>query len=400
MYMRDQYQSDTLYILSGIAVRLARRMGLHRDGTFLGLSPFDIEMRRRLWWHIVHVDFRVSDFSGTKPSMDLFLSDTKIPLNVEDDDLSPDMVNLPPERTGITSMVLFLIRCDVTDFLRRVTPQLSCDVRWGSLTSPCISLAEKDNMINQMEDVLERKYLRYHDPSNPLHYFSSILARSSICKMKIFAHNPRQFSDSGVKVPQKSRDIIFETGTKFLEYGILVHSTQTLRKFIGQLSTNYLWEPLLYVLIETRHRKIGPDVDRAWQLIGGVFANYPQVFTDVTEALYAALGNWALQVWDDCAAARKLQGLSESPIPEYITAIRRCRRPSVKPSSKPNILTDNAKVIGNSTSYDEFQSLKLDGNLITDPLPLDSYDFSNLLSFDLEPNEWAQWERLLAGQCV
>jgi hypothetical protein len=394
--MRGQYQSDSLFTLSGIAVRLGRRMGLHRDGTLLGLSPFETEMRRRLWWHIVHVDCHTSDFSGTKPSMDLFLGDTKMPLNVEDEDLSPDMVNPPPERTGITSIVLCLIRCDVTDFLRKVTPELSYDARWENLSGLTITLAEKDNMINQVEDMLETKYLRYYDPSNPLHYFSSILARTSICKMKLFAHNPRQFVNCGVKIPQTSRDIIFANGTKLMEYAGLMHSNHSLRKFTWQTGTSYLWYTLLYVLIEIRHRQIGPEVDHAWQLICAVLSNYPQIFAQATGTLYAALGNWTLQVWDDCVAARKLDRLSESPTPEYITAIRRARRPLAEPSSKPNGPTSPGRAVGNSTGYGEVQSL--DGNPITDLETIDSYDFSNLLSFDLEPNEWAQWEHLLSGQ--
>ena len=31
-------------------------MGLHRDGSKLGLKPYDTEMRRRCWWQIVVLD--------------------------------------------------------------------------------------------------------------------------------------------------------------------------------------------------------------------------------------------------------------------------------------------------------------------------------------------------------
>jgi hypothetical protein len=47
--------------MTGVAVRLGQTMGLHRDGITLGLSPFETEMRRRLWWHLVHLDFRAAD---------------------------------------------------------------------------------------------------------------------------------------------------------------------------------------------------------------------------------------------------------------------------------------------------------------------------------------------------
>lgn len=399
MGMKGCYQSDTLFILSGVAVRLARRMGLHRDGTTLGLSPFETEIRRRLWWNIVFIDCRTSDFSGTRPSMDLFLSDTKKPLNAEDEDLKPDMVEPPPERTGITSAVLCLIRFDMVDFLRKFKSQYPCDIGWGNLSNPNILAAERDNIIKQAEDLLERKYLRYFDPSNPLHYFSSILARSAICKMNLYAYNPRQFANCGAKVPQRARDIIFTNGMKLLEYGNLIYRDLSLRKFSSQTGTGYLWDTLLYVLIETRNRKIGPDVDRAWKLIGEAFTNYPLVFAQATEALYAALGNWALQVWDDCAAARKTEGIPEMVTPDYIEALRRCRTPSGS-SSKLETVGHLETAAGGSVGNDKPQPLRYEVSYDADPEPIESYDFSSILSFDLEPNEWAQWERLLSAQGI
>jgi Fungal specific transcription factor domain len=398
MGMRGYWRSDSIFILSGVAVRLARRMGLHRDGTGLGLSPFETEMRRRLWWHIVHMDCRTSDFSGTRPSMDLFLSDTKIPLNVEDDDLNPQMADPPPERNGITSVVLVLVRCDIMELLRKLAPNVTSNYQWDRLTTSSITLAEKDAMISQIKDILEKKYIRYCDPSNPLHYFTTVLARSAICKMKLFAHNPRQFTDSGLKVPQTERDIIFENGIKLLEYGNLIHSTPTLRKYMWQISTSYLWDSLLYVLIEVRTRKIGPDVDRTWELIGGAFANYPQIFAEATEALYTTLGNWTLQVWDDCVAARKSEGHPESLVPEYINRIRQSRRTFAKPSPELNGSHDTGSQLGITNGYTKVQTLRTDENPMNEYESTDSYDFSNLLSFDLEANEWAQWERLFAGE--
>jgi hypothetical protein len=179
-----------------------------------------------------------------------------------------------------------------------------------------------------------------------------------------------------------------------LEYGNLLQNTPGLRKYMWQNRSGFLLAPLVYVLIETRHRRIGPEVDRVWQLVGGAFSNYPQIFEEAADALYAAVGNWTLQVWDECTAASKAEGLPEPATPEYISALRRCRRPLAEPNG-PN---DFGKAIRNSTSDAEVLSLGHDGYYVTDFEPSDSYDFSNLPSYDLEPNEWLQWERLLGGQ--
>jgi hypothetical protein len=394
--MRGHYQADSMFILSGIAVRIARRMGIHRDGSNLGLLPFETEMRRRLWWHIVHFDCRTSDLAGTKPSMDLFLGDSKMPLNVEDEDLELEMADPPKERTGITSIVLCLIRCDIIEFLRLIgSPQKLSNDRWDNLSSPCITLAEKDSFINQMEDRMEMKYLRYSDPSNTLHLFSSILVRSSICKMKLFAHNPRQFATDGLKVPQTSRDIIFVNGMKFLEYSILVKNNESLRKFTSQLSITYLWDPLLYVLIEARYRKIGTEVSHAWQLISEVFDNYPRIWEETTDMLHHVLGKMILKVWNECVVEWKATVLSELATPEFITIIRRYLAPT-KISSSTNELNTTTSTIVNLPNQKEAGNLSYDGDSILNFGSMDSYDFSKLLSFDLEPDDWIQWDRLLA----
>ena len=50
-----------LWSLTGLVVRIATTLGLHRDPTNFGLSPFDTEIRRRLWWQVCNADVRLSE---------------------------------------------------------------------------------------------------------------------------------------------------------------------------------------------------------------------------------------------------------------------------------------------------------------------------------------------------
>lgn len=56
-----------------VALRVAQAMGLHRDGSNFDLPPIEAEMRRRIWWHIIHTDVMTSVSSALPPSC---LSDT------------------------------------------------------------------------------------------------------------------------------------------------------------------------------------------------------------------------------------------------------------------------------------------------------------------------------------
>ncbi|KZF23989.1 hypothetical protein L228DRAFT_259270 [Xylona heveae TC161] len=49
----------------GLAVRIAQMMGLHKDPIhFSGFTQHDSEFRRRLWWHILHIDTITSSWAG------------------------------------------------------------------------------------------------------------------------------------------------------------------------------------------------------------------------------------------------------------------------------------------------------------------------------------------------
>jgi hypothetical protein len=391
MGMRGEQRGDVVFILSGVAVRLARKMGLHRDGTALNLLPFETEMRRRLWWHIVQVDFHIADLLGTKPSMDLFSHDVKMPLNVEDEDLVPDMTDPPPERNGITSAVICLLRCEIIEFLRKFSSSFPRDVRWEILTTADITPAKKNSMISQVEDHLETKYLRYCDPSNPLHNFTSIMVRSSIAKMKLLAHNPRRFVNPGANAPQSEQDIVFANATKLLEYATLIRSNPNLKKYTWQNGTGFLCSTFLYTLIEARHRRIGPEADRLWQLIGVVLSTYPQIYEEPNGTMYAALGKWTLGIWDEYVTAMKAEGFLEPPTPQYINEIRSRQESSRKFSFQTTGPTDSRPTTRNSTGYSKIQSLRHDGNPFSDFDLLDSFDYPNLPPFEMEPNEWLQW---------
>jgi len=93
----DQVHS---YLLSAVAVRLALRMGLHRDSSKLGthFTPFEAETRRRLWYHINQLDLLASFHIGLPGMIQIIDSDTLPPRNLLDEDFDEDCTELPPSR--------------------------------------------------------------------------------------------------------------------------------------------------------------------------------------------------------------------------------------------------------------------------------------------------------------
>ncbi len=110
--LRSDDGTRTVWSLIGLASHVARSMGLHRDGTAFNLSPFETEMRRRIWHQVCLLDHRSTEYHGYEPIVfDETAFDTRWPLNVNDSDISSDMAELPPESDGATDMTLVHVRC-------------------------------------------------------------------------------------------------------------------------------------------------------------------------------------------------------------------------------------------------------------------------------------------------
>ena len=110
------------------------------------VSVFEAEMRRRLWWQILHLDSRAAELSGSGISIFINLFDTKCPRNVNDRDLDPAMTELPPDRTGQTDFIFVALRCELGNFLRRSIPYSMS----GSFSGT------GDDEIDKLEQLLEQ----------------------------------------------------------------------------------------------------------------------------------------------------------------------------------------------------------------------------------------------------
>ncbi|KAL0242193.1 hypothetical protein I308_105822 [Cryptococcus tetragattii IND107] len=81
----------------GASLRTAQAIGLHRDGSKLGLDPFQTEYRRRLWSYLYHADKQYSLVLGRPPSISDSYTDTQAPSNIDLAEYNPAL-GLPPAK--------------------------------------------------------------------------------------------------------------------------------------------------------------------------------------------------------------------------------------------------------------------------------------------------------------
>ncbi|KAI6782986.1 putative transcriptional regulatory protein-like protein [Emericellopsis cladophorae] len=86
-------------ILSSVCIRLMLKVGLHRDPSKLAnITPFEGEMRRRMWNMGIQVETLVSFHMGLPSVVQSVETDTQVPRNLKDEDFDEDCTELPPER--------------------------------------------------------------------------------------------------------------------------------------------------------------------------------------------------------------------------------------------------------------------------------------------------------------
>ena len=98
-YTSNRDAEASVWVLVGMIARLAMRMGYHRDAKlFPNLSPFQGEMRRRVWTFVRSADLLFS-FQVALPSMiRIGDSDTELPRNIYDDEFDEESTALPAPR--------------------------------------------------------------------------------------------------------------------------------------------------------------------------------------------------------------------------------------------------------------------------------------------------------------
>ncbi|KAL8839977.1 MAG: hypothetical protein Q9170_001519 [Blastenia crenularia] len=98
-YARNRDADVGIWVLVGMIVRLAMRMGYHRDSKlFSNVTPFQGEMRRRIWTFVRQSDLLFSFQVGLPSMVRQGDCDTAMPGNYFDEDLFEDMKALPPSR--------------------------------------------------------------------------------------------------------------------------------------------------------------------------------------------------------------------------------------------------------------------------------------------------------------
>lgn len=99
-YHKKRDSDASVWVLVGMIVRLAMSMGYHRDSKmFPIITPFQGEMRRRVWTYVRQADLLFSSQTSLPAMVRIGDSDTELPRNIYDEEFDEDSTLLPPSRS-------------------------------------------------------------------------------------------------------------------------------------------------------------------------------------------------------------------------------------------------------------------------------------------------------------
>lgn len=326
---RPDTHPQSLNSMLAIAVRLAQRMGIHSETANAKCPALEAELRRRLWWALTIYDNRIGELADFKSSILATRWDCKCVRNVNDVDMRSEMETLPASQDRPTDAIFAVLRSLLSDhkrlsaYYQRLQPANEQELLQASSSEQCGT--------QNLERLVEERYLAFCNPQLPLHVFTIWTTRSFLAKallLEQYVANAR----SSAQHTDEQRDTAASYAIR-----VLVADTKTIT---SPLTKGYQWwiafhfpmPSYIHLIQDLRKRPSMSQAGEAWQALS---ENYEARFMNRTDnsslhmrmendenPVYKVFSRLILQAWAAREAALNKMGKTQDP-PLIVTEIKR-----------------------------------------------------------------------------
>lgn len=304
----------------GVAIRIARRMGFHSESNLAECSIFEAEMRRRLWWSLVSFDHRINEVSSSRSSVIDPTWDCKVPLNVNDSDLRPEMKEPPVVHERSTEAVFAVARSAFWNYLRHTTFHLD-------FINPTLkplakrlsneSSSDESDMV-QLERIMDSRYLKFCDPDNPIQFMTLWSLRAQIAKCRLLEHLASHPNSTQTELQNDTATfhalLLIDCDTKLM--------TSPLTKGFRWFNRFYFPFPAyLQISQDIKLRPGNKQTTQAWKSLSDNHEAWFENQPEEDNPIYQVFSKVVLQAWDACEATLKPSGRTITP-PKIVLSIR------------------------------------------------------------------------------
>ncbi|RAL12591.1 Zn(II)2Cys6 transcription factor [Aspergillus homomorphus CBS 101889] len=313
--IREEADPRTLSSMLAIAIRIAHRMGLHREPANARCLALEGEMRRRLWWSLIMFDSRICEIFDYRAAPLDPTWDCQPPVNIHDFDLRPEMKKLPAGHDRPTEAIFTVVRSEVTDFIRHSSFHLD-------LTNPLlhrlVDRSQNASDLSRFEHSIEQKFLNSCSLDNPLQYMTLWTARGSLAKSHLLDYYTQR---------AKATTEPTETGLDWaLNQALSIIQSDT-RLMASSLTVGYRWFLLMYFplpayvhILQDLRKRPGKRADSVWEAMGDNYEARKMSSMRSESPIFVVFSRLVLQAWEARETASPDQPLQP---PQMVVDVRR-----------------------------------------------------------------------------
>lgn len=346
------------------------------------MPPFEVELRRRIWWQLAIFDKRIAEITGsTLTALSTSKGDCKWPLNINDTDLHVNAKDRITPYVGPTEMLYCLTRFELTvaanpDGMRptqnpkaasaankakyQYSPSPASSDVFTNAVNHNLPMTNLDSYVNYIEET----YLKHCDSKIPLHLFTFLNTRLAISKLRIIDYVCRgyaqQHPDPTALPPgpdRALRDSVLEEAIRVIEYDNMVQGHEALQGFRWMTFLHFPFPAYLFLVSDLRYVTSGETCERAWAVIDESHERR-KMQNNQRSPMYNTIGKLILKAWDCHEAAEAQIGRGLSP-PKIVMVLRELAKKNKlaskeTPLSKAGINTTSRAASSAGTTADPY----------------------------------------------
>lgn len=250
-------------------------MGLHRDGTLYGFSAVETHVRRLIWYHLCFLDIRTCEATGPRPQIHKDDFDTKLPLNVNEEDL---IRNPPPteDLPYFTDMTLSRIRFECTEAHR----QIWVDNR--RIDQKKLKHTVALSKVQKFRTDMEARYLPLLTGSDPrqhlaMHFYRILSSRLFIMLLHRF------FAGARNPLPERLRRILIDACLATNEFTISLETRPELSAWAWYRGAILQYHSAMLLMLEVYMNPNSAEAPRIWRCLDYIF-ELPSTMTAQSKA--------------------------------------------------------------------------------------------------------------------
>ncbi|KAM3086057.1 hypothetical protein ACMFMG_000193 [Clarireedia jacksonii] len=313
---------QSLSSMLGVAFRIAQRMGIHSEALLAVHPVLEAELRRRLWWSLVLFDARICEMSNSKTSMLDPTWNCKVPLNVNDTDLGPELKEVP-QIQGPSSQALFsVLRCELGDVVRHSTFYLD-------LTAPALKVLSRDihhssypdgSALSKLELIFEEKYLKFCDQGTPIHFMTVWTTRSYLARWRLVEHYSK-YSSLSIQQAETQRGAAISYALKILECDTKIMASPLTQGFTWLMIIYFPFIAYVHLLRYLKQQPLSDQAERIWEILSDNYdAHFGPTYKDNSMFIKVA-ADILLRAWEAREAAFNQLRKSLTP-PRIVVSVR------------------------------------------------------------------------------